>query len=246
MVKKIDRLETSTASSDTLRTDSRRALIDAESENLLGNFFVDQVDKLNSRIEETEIKVSRMQVKAKGDLDVFKDDTKKDVDNLRDRSDRTIETIGIFAALLSFVTFEAQIFKSDLNGWTLIGLSSLLLGALLIFVLALGNTFNKNKDKYGWSFIKQPLAAFSIALVLIGMVGASFGYNTDNREQEEIKEIKRGIAELILSERSKSLHIKDRVSKIEEKINNLPINMDYKELLKFKNCIATKGLSRCL
>ncbi len=199
----------------------------------------------SDRLVQIEADLLKLKQKTSQELKNNKQKTQNELSELRSRSDRTIETIGIFAALLSFVTFEAQIFKSDLSGLTLIGLSSLLLGALLTFVFALSNAFNPTK-RDNWKEYFHPLIIIPSILVIIGGLGAYYGYKEDMKKRDMIVGLKEEISKLKVNHTASSTEMIERIAELEEKSNELISDSGRTELDVFKECILKNGLSRCL
>ncbi len=241
--------KTETSSTPTLEAKSSTLSTQPSAEKLEERLFaylsksLDDVGKAQKKQAKT-LEESLRKLKER-EIDPLREELSGELIKLKDRSDRTIETIGIFAALLSFVTFEAQIFKSDLNGWTLVGLSSLLLGALLLFVFALSNAFNPSK-KERWGAYLQPLVVIPSLLVLVGLITATIGYNTDSKENNDILEIQEMVDDLKLQYSKDNTVIEDKINEIEQKFNSLSIEDREEYLSEFKDCIRTRGLAMCL
>jgi len=66
---------------------------------------------------------------------------------IRDSNLKTIETLGIFVALFTFVSIEFQIFRSFFSWYAGASLSLIILGALTFFVLLLTTLLNKKKNR---------------------------------------------------------------------------------------------------
>lgn len=226
-------------------TYSGLTLLESDPNKYLEKYIENKTKVTIERLEELEKEIPKLKQKTTRELKISKQNTLEELAELRSRSDRTIETIGIFAALLSFVTFEAQIFKSDLNGFTLIGLSSLLLGALLLFVFALSNAFNPKKRE-DWKSYLQPLIILPALLVIIGLATASVGYKTDSQERKEIEQVHDEIKDLKLQYSGDDIAIIERINEVENKLNELSAEEQSEYLEEFKECISTKGLGRCL
>lgn len=234
--------KTETSSISTTReTDPNKSIQDYFQE-----YYSEKSKVTLDRLAQVEAELPKFKRKATRELEDFKQRTREELSELRSRSDRTIETIGIFAALLSFVTFEAQIFKSDLNGFTLIGLSSLLLGALLLFVFALGEAFNPNRQDDIKQYLKRPLLIFSTFLVLVGVTIAWVGYSRDSQEQEAIRLLNKEIDELKIEYNHNDFEIEKKINELDSRISQLSAEKQSGTLDDFKECIRTQGLVRCL
>ena len=147
---------------------------------------------------------------------------------------RVIETIGIFAALLAFVAFEAQVFKGPLSTASLVGLSSIILGGLIIFVLLLDMAFDALKPKRS---LRIGLFLLSFFCIFAGFISAYIGYkNADYKEYYNKDAVDHKIEQLESAIQNSS-ESKDNQDIKPESTN---------ELLEFKNCILKQGLSRCL
>lgn len=151
----------------------------------------------------------------------------------KDSTFRMMEIVGIFTALLGFIAFEAQIFKGPLTTLTLVGLSSLMLGALTFFALLLDLAFDGFKTKRNLRFA---LFGFSVTCVLAGFVAAKEGY-------------KNGDYKMYLTEDEVAKEIEEQINKIPNTATTSDTNVNNNistELLEFKNCILKQGLARCL
>lgn len=155
-------------------------------------------EKTKSLLQEKDVK------------DEIKKEAKKTVKDVEDRLDRkiddsrtkTIETLGIFVALFTFVSLQFQAF-SMLNSFQAIGAVTLIiLGALILFIIVLDLvvkaeksvfTINKkiktdDKERFGIRWLPIILFVVSIVFVLSGVCLLS----TDNssviieKEQQEI------------------------------------------------------------
>ena len=106
----------------------------------------------------------------------YEDETirnRKDIDSIKQdlASERlnTITIFGIFAALLTFLGAEIQVFKYIEDFWIFIGLSAFLVSSMLLFVLSLQSIIH---DKYTWKkFFSSPII-WIIFCFLILSIGA--------------------------------------------------------------------------
>lgn len=166
--------------------------------------------------------------KAESDAQDVKNKYEERIQKVEIDQGRVIETIGIFAALLAFVAFEAQIFKGPLSTASLVGLSSIILGGLIIFVLLLDMAFDALKSKRS---LKIGLFLLSFFCIGAGFISAYVGYkNVDHKEYYNKQEVD------------------NRIGYLEENIKGTPyeIKNSNNELLEFKNCILKRGLAQCL
>jgi hypothetical protein len=217
-----------------------------KSELQTNRLLIGLVSKQNEEISKLKDKFTKDIKKIKADeIEPLKASLSEELKDLKSRSDRTIETIGIFAALLSFVTFEAQIFKSDLNGFTLIGLSGLLLGALMFFVFALSNAFNPIK-RDNWKAYCHPLITLPAILVIVGGFGAYYGYTEDMKKRGIVIELKEEVSTLKFNLTASSSEMDERILELENKSEELISDDGDTELDIFKECVQNRGLVKCL
>lgn len=159
---------------------------------------------------------------------------KSKIAKLEDSQNRVIETIGIFAALLAFVAFEAQIFKGPLSTASLVGVSAIMFGALTFFVLLLDLAFDAFKQQ---RYLRYALFGLSTLCIIGGFLFARWGYlytdNTEYLNEEEITEMFQ----------AQEQTFEEKINEFEGKIESIE---SQDELLEFKNCILKQGLSRCL
>lgn len=108
----------------------------------------------------------------KGELSAFK----KDLDKLEGRETRTIETLGVFVALFTFLSINIQIFSTVSDLVSAIIFSTLLGGIcaffLQIFFLILPRKSEKDAD---WSKRYYKLLMLTAFVILIAAVMGFFG-----------------------------------------------------------------------
>lgn len=104
-------------------------------------------------------------------------------DKIKDSNIKTIETLGIFVALFTFVSIEFQIFRSFSSWYAGASLSLIILGALTFFVLQLTTLLNEKRIKYLWYF-----AIFSFICIVGGVLflGSSTKIDSDYILKTEI------------------------------------------------------------
>lgn len=152
-------------------------------------------------------------------LDRNTDEISKDVTNLNqkieERDRHTIETIGIFVALFTFISIEFQLFRSLTSVAAVFGLTLVIFGALLAFVLLLKNF----QGKQAWIW------AFPVVSMMVG------GYFFWTGQQNDI------IPEIIEKEVQKRFQTIDvNMNDIEEKLMELTST----DLTKFPAKMKTK------
>ncbi len=161
-------------------------------------------------------------------------DLKEEIDKLKSESKdsafRMIEVVGIFTALLGFIVFEAQIFKATQSTLTLVGLTFVMLGALIFFVLLLDLAFDGFKTT---GKLRAGLFIAALTCMGSGFVSAYFGYQN-------------GDYNLYLTEEEVIAEIDKRINESQNATTTTIIQKDDTELLEFKNCILKSGLARCL
>lgn len=170
----------------------------------------------------------------KDDFEKYKSDVTKILSSLQETQNRAIETIGIFAALLAFVAFEAQLFKGPLSTASLVGISAIMFGTLTTFVLFLDLAFDAFKQK---PKLRIFLSGLAIICIGTGFYFAAEGYkNNDNNEYWT----KEQVTTEFLKE---NVRTNEKISNLENKLDTF---ITSNELLEFKNCILKKGLYQCL
>jgi uncharacterized membrane protein len=73
---------------------------------------------------------------------------------------KVIETLGIFVALFTFISTEFQVFKIYQNPVTIVGLTLIILGSLLIFVTVLDTILDNNFSLYKTRRISGTMDSF--------------------------------------------------------------------------------------
>lgn len=158
-----------------------------------------------------------------------------------ERQIRSIEALGVFVALFSFISVNIQIFNRISDAWSAGFFVLLIFSALSIMVILLDLLLVRTSDT-----IKNLLHDFRLYLILLFVIigiGSilSFRYFPlnplpGNVEFEEIlnKKVDDRI-NTIINERSYQKTDVDRL-----------INESKKETQDFKDCIWNNGLSRCL
>lgn len=185
----------------------------------LGEYVVGEIVKINDKIDKEFEEIKQTRIKEK---ETFEKE-------LRITTDRFIEIIGIFAALLSFVAFEAQIFKGPLSVFALVGVSLIVFGALLTFVIVLDVSFEAF-DTQGnrWKWLLFGLASLC---VVGGGIFAWIGYE------------KEGSSPAWVEKYPTRQEVETDILKIKMETQD---SKDDDELLIFKNCILRRGLANCL
>jgi len=91
------------------------------------------------------------------------DEMKKEINSSRLK---VIETLGIFAALFTFISIEFQTFRIYKNPASIGGLTLILLGSLLFFVITLDYILNKEDIKLAAVII----GLSTILMIIIGIM----------------------------------------------------------------------------
>lgn len=73
---------------------------------------------------------------------------------------------GIFASMVTFLSVEIQIFKSITNFWLLLGLTSFILAAVLLFAVTLSNLA---KGKNEWKDFRSPVYVIFYLLLFVSV-----------------------------------------------------------------------------
>ena len=104
-------------------------------------------EKLNIEIAGELIKkirnLTEKQLRIENDLNYIKTDVEKSLEN---KQIKIIEGLGIFVALFTFISIEFQIFKIYTHPYSIIGITFIFLGSLLILISVLDFLLNLNKD----------------------------------------------------------------------------------------------------
>jgi len=95
-------------------------------------------------------------------------------EELRQEKINSLTVFGIFASFVTFLAVEIQVFKTITNYWLLVGFSSFLLGAILMFAFGL-STITLNKK--GWGDFKNPLVILILIFLAIGLFLMYLGSN---------------------------------------------------------------------
>jgi hypothetical protein len=95
------------------------------------------------------------------DIEEIKSDLTKERQN-------NITVFGIFASLVTFFSIEIQIFKNIENFWLLIGLTSFLVSAMLMFTMSLGY-IARGETKWG-NFFKSPIFLLFIIFLIFSFL----------------------------------------------------------------------------
>lgn len=101
--------------------------------------------------------------------DVIKDTEERLRDKIDDSKLKTVETLGIFVALFTFVSIDYQVFKSYKNPLTIGGLIFILLGSLTMFVILIDYLIiNSDKNNKIKKRIQAELWLVNILFLVIG------------------------------------------------------------------------------
>lgn len=148
----------------------------------------------------------------------------QDVESFKNR---TIEVLGIFAALFSFIAVDLQIFKNSTSIILGVGLTLILLGGLAFFVLALKYAFTSN-------FFANTTNKIIIAVLLIFIFATiSSGIYFVNREANAVV-----ITRESLNRNNDQFYNKGEV--------DFKMNVQGENFEKFKICLKGGGWNKCL
>ena len=114
--------------------------------------LVDQIIKHDEKIKkigEIDEKIKKQENRVDEFESKMEDTARRTEDKLSDKIDdsklKTIETLGIFVALFTFVSIDFQVFKMFNNPQSIAGLMLILLGSLLTFITVLDSVLSKIK-----------------------------------------------------------------------------------------------------
>lgn len=137
----------------------------------------------------------------KGKLDDFEEkfkQAKKDLENseketrsyIESNRIKTIESLGIFVALFTFISIEFQIFKVYTHPYSIVGVSLIFLGSLLLMISVLDFLLNFKESDRGVQLnkaINKPKFLIALAWFLIIIFGGFFLCITP--EKQNIEEV---------------------------------------------------------
>lgn len=128
--------------------------------------------EVDNRITDLEKQTSKIEEK----IDRFDE-------KIKDSNLKTIETLGIFVALFTFVSVEFQIFKDQVTFLAGLGFTLILLGSLLSFLWILRISVRENQSNDSM----DNLTVFSWAFILIvaGIVAIGIEYSNFPPKLEE-------------------------------------------------------------
>ena len=130
-------------------------------------------DKIESKIQ-TRIEQLPDYEKIIGEFKLQKQAVSELKKELRQEKVNSLTVFGIFASFVTFLAVEIQVFKSNTNYWLLVGFSSFLLGAILMFAFSL-STITLNKK--GWADFKNPLVILILIFLIMGLFLMYLGRN---------------------------------------------------------------------
>lgn len=146
------------------------------------NKYIEEIDKTirdSGRLKRLLAESKKESEKLKSDISEIKGELgafKKDLDKLEGRETRTIETLGVFVALFTFLSINIQIFSTVSDLVSAIIFSTLLGGIcaffLQIFFLILPRKSEKNAD---WDKRYNKLLILTVGIVLIAAAMGFFG-----------------------------------------------------------------------
>lgn len=120
------------------------------------------------RYDYDDATIDKLLTEAKNEI---RNETKNETERLNhlvnDLKKDYLTILGIFVSLITFVSVEIQILKEVKNPSLLIGLSSLMIGGLLLFAMTLVNFVKANND---WSNIWTPLVLTPLLLFVTGFL----------------------------------------------------------------------------
>lgn len=135
-------------------------------------------EKIKNLEKRTEEKIKKLDEVIKTDVEKITKETKDELsDKIDDSKLKTIETLGIFVALFTFVSVEFQVFRMLDDPQSIAGLTLILLGSLLTFITVLDSVLSKVKlqEDIKFKVLKPkswPLVFIWMLLIILG--GALF------------------------------------------------------------------------
>lgn len=128
----------------------------------------------------------------------FKDKIEKNIEKRFDKLDdkiensklKTIETLGIFIGLFTFISVEFQIFRRDFDLAEAAGLSMIILGGMLLFInfmhfFIINNDENDNKEEKGRIiFFIASLALITAGIILFTINGLRSPVEIENYNKD--------------------------------------------------------------
>lgn len=139
-------------------------------------------EKLNIEIAGELIEKIRDLTEKQLIIETHLNDIKTDVEkSLENKQIKIIEGLGIFVALFTFISVEFQVFKIYTHPYSIIGITFIFLGSLLILISVLDFLLNFNKDSSGNKHKYIPVACCFIFLI----IGIIFLYNSPEKQNLE-------------------------------------------------------------
>lgn len=123
--------------------------------DFLKNQYKKDIDEMAKGVE-NKIKESKREAKES------EKEIRKEIDNSKLS---VIETLGIFVALFTFISVEFQILKNTTSIFSMLGLSFVMLGSLVFFVLILHLVLNKDSRR-----IFNFLLGTSLLFIIMGSI----------------------------------------------------------------------------
>lgn len=140
-------------------------------------------EKLNIEIAGELIKkirnLTEKQLRIENDLNYIKTDVEKSLEN---KQIKIIEGLGIFVALFTFISIEFQIFKIYTHPYSIIGITFIFLGSLLILISVLDFLLNLNKDSSDNKY-KYITVACCFIFLIVGINFLCFSPEKQNLEK---------------------------------------------------------------
>jgi hypothetical protein len=217
-------------------------------------------NSLKSYTEETIKGLQDQMMRANDNADRIKKELEDKIENSRLT---TIETLGIFVALFTFISVDFQVFRSYRNYWAISGLTLIFLGSIFLFITIIDffilqtraiknpvNFYKKNQDKISSksfpSIIIQKLknnisgislVAMSLFLITSGIFLFSKAPNEDSQDKKDT--IKYEVLELVKNDLNKQGEELRR----ENNSYGIIVNDINDDLTKIKKCIIDFGFT---
>lgn len=221
----------------------------------LSNQTIDLDKKINEQITEKFIFLKKLQddftklkQKTEVDLKKYKREIEDNKHNLEDKIENgrlsTIESLGIFVALFTFISIEFQVFRSYRNPFAISGLTLIFIGSIFLFLVVLdyliiqvrGNESDKaRKSKKGklW-YVLPPL---SVVLISSGMFLYWQSPNEDLEDKQTL--IKNQVYNLVKDDiKQQNTELLETNKNNEFLIDDLKNNLD-----SIKNCVNNFGFT---
>jgi hypothetical protein len=157
------------------------------------NILYLETEIIKWKINIQELNFEYDHILSKGVAEGAKEVTKKQIERMseenkqkqQDTQKETITILGVFAALLAFVTASIGLIKIAHNLFEYAVFSVIFTSALLIFIVAINLVRTQQENKYYWKHLVMPLLIICLMIGVLFLLSKCSGLKENNKGEQE-------------------------------------------------------------